>query len=282
MSIDAMNWAWSQRGLTVGQKLVLLSLADRAGENHTCWPSMERICQDTGLTSRGVRKIYIELEARGLLRREHNAGKVTVFALVGVAARENDKPRGELRSGGNTVQGGTEFRGELISGGNYVPQRGELSSGEGGTTFRSPPHPPIKEEPKENPKEPKVSTRGQRKQEPVKASYGEYGNVRLTADEHSRLVERYGEWETAEAIKFLDLHLGAQAKKDPYKSHYLAMQKWVFSAVEEQRRKQGNPRASLQPRPQAKPGDFDPDRQAQIMRNVLARHMAREAQEAQQ
>lgn len=45
----------------------------------------------------------------------------------------------------------------------------------------------------------------------------------------------------------------------------------------------GNPRASPTPqRPQAKPGDFDPDRQAQIMRNVLARHMAREAQEAKQ
>lgn len=44
-----------------------------------------------------------------------------------------------------------------------------------------------------------------------------------------------------------------------------------------------NSRASPQPqRPQAKPGDFDPDRQAQIMRNVLARHMAREAQEAKQ
>ena len=106
MSIDAMNWAWRQRNLTVGQKLVLLALADRASETHTCWPSMTRLCQDTGLSDRGIQKIFIELEARKLIRREHRSGQVTVFTLLGVDGRE-DSP--ELSSPPNSVPPRTQF-----------------------------------------------------------------------------------------------------------------------------------------------------------------------------
>lgn len=88
MSIDAMNWAWRQKNLTVGQKLVLLALADRASETHACWPSMTRLTQDTGLSDRGIRKIYTELEALRLIRWEHRPGLVTVFTLLGVDGRE--------------------------------------------------------------------------------------------------------------------------------------------------------------------------------------------------
>lgn len=42
MSIDATRWAWTQQ-ITPSQKIVLLSLADRAGEDGYCYPSMARL-----------------------------------------------------------------------------------------------------------------------------------------------------------------------------------------------------------------------------------------------
>ncbi|MDE7241604.1 helix-turn-helix domain-containing protein [Desulfovibrio sp.] len=139
MSIDAMNWAWRQRNLTVGQKLVLLALADRASETHSCWPSMTRLCQDTGLSDRGIRKIYIELEALKLIRREHRSGQATVFTLLGVTGREVPP---EPSSPRNSVPP------EPSSPRNQVPPTPEPSSGVPRTSV--PPEP--KEEPKENPK----------------------------------------------------------------------------------------------------------------------------------
>ena len=61
----------------------------------------------------------------------------------------------------------------------------------------------------------------------------------LTATEHARLVQDYGAEEAEAAITFLDLHLGARKGSDPYKSHYLAMRKWVFQKLAEDRRKLG-------------------------------------------
>ena len=106
MSIDATTWAWKQRGLTPAQKLLLLSLADRAEEDHTCWPSLRRLAADTGLTDRGIQKILAELETRGLIRRDMRAGKSTVYTLIGVTSRE-DMPRSatpEPSSPPNTVR----------------------------------------------------------------------------------------------------------------------------------------------------------------------------------
>ena len=55
MSLVATRWAWSLRGLRPAQKLVLLSLADRAGEDGVCWPSIPRLARDTGLNEKTVR-----------------------------------------------------------------------------------------------------------------------------------------------------------------------------------------------------------------------------------
>ena len=68
MSLDATNWAW-RVGLTEKKggsriplkQLILLSLADRAGEDHCCYPSMQRLEKDTGLERKTVLKIIAEL-----------------------------------------------------------------------------------------------------------------------------------------------------------------------------------------------------------------------------
>jgi len=68
--------------------------------------------------------------------------------------------------------------------------------------------------------------------EPAKQKHGEHGNVMLTQVEHDRLCAKFGAEKTQKAIAFLDLHIGAKGK-DEYKDHNLALQKWVFDAVEE-------------------------------------------------
>lgn len=67
-----------------------------------------------------------------------------------------------------------------------------------------------------------------------KSAYGEHHHVKLTAEELARLRERYGDEDTRAAIRKLDLHIEAKGR-DIYKSHYAALQNWVFQAVEEDR-----------------------------------------------
>ena len=67
--------------------------------------------------------------------------------------------------------------------------------------------------------------------------YGEYKHVRLTDREHDLLINDYGEVETSKAIKYLDEYI--EMKGNKYKSHYLAMKKWVFDAVRSRGQPQG-------------------------------------------
>ena len=53
----------------------------------------------------------------------------------------------------------------------------------------------------------------------------------LTDDELSKLEADYGKDATADAIRYLDEYIEMKGAK--YKSHYLAMRKWVFNAVKE-------------------------------------------------
>ena len=52
MSIDATRWAWIQQNVSSAQKLVLLSLADRASEDCRCRPSPARLGHDTCLNKK--------------------------------------------------------------------------------------------------------------------------------------------------------------------------------------------------------------------------------------
>lgn len=99
MSLDATNWAWrvqfkERKGgsLKPLKRLVLLSLADRAGEDHTCYPSVKRLEEDTNLDRKTVMKIIAELIEDGLIQdtgeRKGRTRQVKVYHLIGVKGRE--------------------------------------------------------------------------------------------------------------------------------------------------------------------------------------------------
>lgn len=66
-------------------------------------------------------------------------------------------------------------------------------------------------------------------------TFGEYKHVRLTDEEHAKLIDQYGEADTEAAIRILDEYIEEKGNKS--KNHYLTMRKWVFNAVNEQRQR---------------------------------------------
>ena len=73
----------------------------------------------------------------------------------------------------------------------------------------------------------------------VKHKRGEYGHVLLTEDQEDKLMREYGEILTAKAIVFLDEYIEMKGYKA--KNHYLAIRKWVISAVKEREAKNPQP-----------------------------------------
>ncbi|MDC4297218.1 helix-turn-helix domain-containing protein [Acinetobacter baumannii] len=99
MSLDATIWAWKTRqkqkvggALKPLKKLVLLSLADRAGETHECYPSIARLVDDTEMDRKTVLKIIDELIEDGFIvdtgKREGKTKQIKVYLLIGVKGRE--------------------------------------------------------------------------------------------------------------------------------------------------------------------------------------------------
>lgn len=86
MSLDATRWAWQQK-VSATQKLVLLSLADRADENSHCYPSTSRLVNDTGLYRETIFDAIKSLEELKLLSVTRALGKGNKFTLLGVTDR---------------------------------------------------------------------------------------------------------------------------------------------------------------------------------------------------
>lgn len=97
MSVDATRWAWKAPVKNATQRLILLSLADRAGEHHTCYPSNKRLAQDTMLNLKTVQKSVRELIELGLIadtgERKGSTNQVRVLQLLGVDSREYNEPK---------------------------------------------------------------------------------------------------------------------------------------------------------------------------------------------
>ncbi|ENU92967.1 hypothetical protein F971_01954, partial [Acinetobacter vivianii] len=93
MSLDASIWAWRAEVKNSSQRLVLLTLADRAGESHKCFPSLKRMEADTKLNRKTIIKVLDELEADSHIKfTGETTGKgVKVYQLLGVIGREDEE-----------------------------------------------------------------------------------------------------------------------------------------------------------------------------------------------
>jgi DNA-binding transcriptional ArsR family regulator len=73
------------------RKLTLIALADRAGDDGVCWPSVAKIAHDTELSESTVRRALRELCELGLIevqrRRVDGASMTNAYRLLITPAR---------------------------------------------------------------------------------------------------------------------------------------------------------------------------------------------------
>jgi hypothetical protein len=80
MSLEATKSAWKLK-LKSSQKLVILSLADRADSNNFCFPSIARLTKDTCLNRKTVLEAIRILQELGYIEIEKGLGKVNKYIL---------------------------------------------------------------------------------------------------------------------------------------------------------------------------------------------------------
>ena len=92
MSLDATIWAWRAEVDSSTQRLILLSLADRAGEDHKCYPSIMRMVKDTKMNRKTIIKVLDDLEKKALIKFTGMivGNGVKVYQLLGVVGREEE------------------------------------------------------------------------------------------------------------------------------------------------------------------------------------------------
>jgi len=96
MSLCATQWAWSLNKQQVSslEKLVLLSLADRADEKMECFPSGKRLEKDCNTDIKTIYKALESLIKKGIIKKtgemKGRTKSVPVYRLIKVQAREDE------------------------------------------------------------------------------------------------------------------------------------------------------------------------------------------------
>lgn len=100
MSIEVMKWAWDVEDITHAMKLVLMALADQAGEEHSCFPGQAFIAKRCCMSRSAVNKNLAKLEEAGLItikERTHDGSRAKRSSVYRLAAPLGDKARSPMQ-----------------------------------------------------------------------------------------------------------------------------------------------------------------------------------------
>lgn len=103
MSLEATlaTWELSKKIISSSEKLLLLCLARRAGEDHTCWPSVKRMAEDTSMDRKSIVSIRQNLIDKGLIKytgeKKGKSCQVPVMKLLYVDEWERDRNSPRLK-----------------------------------------------------------------------------------------------------------------------------------------------------------------------------------------
>ena len=101
-------------GVKPTAKLVLLALAIRANTEGRAWPSVKRICMDTGLSERGVQYALKSLVEDGYIVMDGRHGQASMLTIKGAVDNSEGvqevHPQGvqEVRQGVQEVRQGVQ------------------------------------------------------------------------------------------------------------------------------------------------------------------------------
>src|SRR3546814_155596 len=82
MSINLMDRVWYREDLRTMEKFVALALADSAGDDGACYPSIIRIAKKCSCVPRTVQIALRDLERRQLVRRYRRKDRTDFFQLI--------------------------------------------------------------------------------------------------------------------------------------------------------------------------------------------------------
>jgi len=232
MSNQALTWAFDQ-DLPTTQKFVLVALADKADEAHSCFPSQATLARMTGATDRTVRNALTALERAGYVTRKHRHredGTRTsdrYYLAVGVIVT-TEKPHAENLSGGHQP--------ETRSGG--LPETDDTTTGNPRQDYRKqfPGNEPT-EEPTEEPTVSGTLTRAgdAPAQKPTKASRGTrlpdgWMPPRAVIEEMNRLAPHVDQqWEHSKFTDYWKAQPGQRGVKRDWDATY---RNWIRKAAE--------------------------------------------------
>lgn len=114
MSHEATSWAIRQRGLKPTTRIILWHLADRHNPDFGCFPSQERLAEDTEISRSTLNEHLGLLEAHGLIRREARLNERTkrqmstryILAFEPDFAQHDGEPSPETGHGTDMEQNG--------------------------------------------------------------------------------------------------------------------------------------------------------------------------------
>ncbi len=103
MSFDAIvaTFNLSKSQVTPSEKYLLLACANRTGATHECWPSVERLCADTGFDRKTVIKTRKSLIAKNLMtydaeKKKGKSGQIRLMRLTYVSHETVDNPNNSV------------------------------------------------------------------------------------------------------------------------------------------------------------------------------------------
>lgn len=112
MSIEQLNLAFDIQGLTPGQKVVLLVLANRANKKAEAWPSIDSIARQSCMSRSGVKNALRGLKERGLTFKESRRNRANVYHLTldqnltkgSLSDRDKEERKGQsVTEGGHSI-----------------------------------------------------------------------------------------------------------------------------------------------------------------------------------
>lgn len=81
MSVHLTSAAWRVSGLSVVQKIALVKLADTAGDDGKCWPSIATVARECGCDERSIYRALDTLESKRHISRSKRSGTSSIYIV---------------------------------------------------------------------------------------------------------------------------------------------------------------------------------------------------------